>query len=169
MAKFVESQVFDELNLGFVLDEGQASPNDEFRIFYADRSPWNMVIRALGVPGHGSRMYDNSAMENLMKSIEAMSKFRENQFDLVKAGLASTSEVISVNPVYVKAGIVSPTVSCCVHVIVNVFDRLIVVFLFIFIGMTLVVVLMGLNYARFCDELTCFVFVFLQCVRSLLF
>lgn len=132
MAKFVESQVFDELNLGFVLDEGQASPNDEFRVFYADRSPWNMVIRALGVPGHGSRMYDNSAMENLMKSIEVMSKFRENQFDLVKAGLASNSEVISVNPVYVKAGIVSPTVSCCVHVIVNVFDRLIVVFLFLF-------------------------------------
>lgn len=109
MAKFVESQVFDELNLGFALDEGQASPNDEFRVFYADRSPWNMVIRALGVPGHGSRMYDNSAMENLMKSIEVMSKFRENQFDLVKAGLASNSEVISVNPVYVKAGIVSPT------------------------------------------------------------
>ncbi|GMP79349.1 hypothetical protein CsSME_00034931 [Camellia sinensis var. sinensis] len=109
MAKFVESQVFDELNLGFVLDEGQASPNDEFRVFYADRSPWNVVIRALGVPGHGSRMYDNSAMENLMKSIEVMSKFRENQFDLVKAGLASNSEVISVNPVYVKAGIVSPT------------------------------------------------------------
>lgn len=56
-------------------------------------------------------MYDNSAMENLMKSMEAISKFRESQFDKVKAGIAAISEVISINPVYMKAGIPSPTVS----------------------------------------------------------
>ncbi|XP_057486698.1 uncharacterized protein LOC130772830 [Actinidia eriantha] len=109
MGKFVKSSVFKELNVGFVLDEGQASVNDEFRVFYADRSPWSLVIRSVGMPGHGSRMYDGSAMENLMKSVEVMSKFRENQFDVVKAGLAANSEVISVNPVYLKAGIPSPT------------------------------------------------------------
>ena len=111
MAKFVESKEFEELNVGFVLDEGQASTSDEFRVFYADRSPWNLVIKASGMPGHGSRMFDNSAMENLMKSVEIISKFRENQFDVVKAGWAANSEVISVNPVYLKAGIPSPTVS----------------------------------------------------------
>ncbi|KAM7507727.1 hypothetical protein LguiA_018180 [Lonicera macranthoides] len=109
MAKFVESKEFEELNVGFVLDEGQASTSDEFRVFYADRSPWNLVIKASGMPGHGSRMFDNSAMENLMKSFEVISKFRENQFDVVKAGWATNSEVISVNPVYLKAGIPSPT------------------------------------------------------------
>lgn len=97
--------------MGFVLDEGQASPGDEFRIFYADRSPWNLIIKAKGTPGHGSRMYDNSAMENLMRSVESITKFRESQFDVVKAGEAASSEVISINPVYVKAGIPSPTVS----------------------------------------------------------
>lgn len=109
MAKFVKHKVFKEMNVGFVLDEGQASVGEEYRVFFADRSPWNLVIRATGVPGHGSRMYDNSAMENLMKSVEVMSKFRENQFDLVKAGVAANSEVISVNPVYIKAGTLSPT------------------------------------------------------------
>ncbi|XP_059631842.1 uncharacterized protein LOC132274551 [Cornus florida] len=109
MAKFVKSKEFGKLNVGFVLDEGQASTNDEFRVFYADRSPWNLVIRALGMPGHGSRLFDNSAMENLMKSIEIMTKFRGTQFDVVKAGLAANSEVISVNPVYLKAGIPTPT------------------------------------------------------------
>ncbi|XP_052205210.1 uncharacterized protein LOC127810032 isoform X2 [Diospyros lotus] len=108
MAKFANSQVFEKLNLGFVLDEGQASTNDEYRVFYADRSPWNLVIRASGTPGHGSRMYDNSALENLMKSVEVITKFREGQFDVVKAGFAANSEVISVNPVYLKAGIPSP-------------------------------------------------------------
>ncbi|KAK9270272.1 hypothetical protein L1049_025849 [Liquidambar formosana] len=108
-AKLVASREFEELNVGFVLDEGQASPGDEFRVFYADRSPWGLVIKAKGMPGHGSRMFDNGAMENLMKSVEVMSKFRESQFDVVKAGLAANSEVISVNPVYMKAGIPSPT------------------------------------------------------------
>ncbi|XP_019175505.1 PREDICTED: aminoacylase-1-like isoform X1 [Ipomoea nil] len=109
MAKFVESQEFKDLNVGFVLDEGQASPTDEFRVFYADRVPWHMTIKAVGMPGHGSRLYDNSGMENLMKSVEIISKFRDAQFDKVKAGLAANSEVISVNPVYLKAGTPSPT------------------------------------------------------------
>lgn len=109
MAKFVESNEFRELNVGFVMDEGQASTNDDFRVFYADRSPWHLIIRAKGAPGHGSRMFDNGAMENLMKSVEMITKFRESQFDVVKAGRAAISEVISVNPVYLKAGIPSPT------------------------------------------------------------
>ncbi|KAH6785759.1 hypothetical protein C2S51_038214 [Perilla frutescens var. frutescens] len=105
MMKFVESRWFKELNVGFVLDEGQASVSDEFRVFYADRSPWHLVIKARGPPGHGSRMYDDGAMENLMKSVEMMMKFRESSFDLVRAGLAANSEVISVNPVFLNAGI----------------------------------------------------------------
>ncbi|GMH00261.1 hypothetical protein Nepgr_002100 [Nepenthes gracilis] len=108
-AKFVGSKEFEELNVGFVLDEGQASTTDEFRVFYSDRSPWNLIIRAVGTPGHGSRMYDNSAMENLMKSVEIMTRFRETQFDIVKRGWAASWEVISVNPVYLKAGIPSPS------------------------------------------------------------
>lgn len=106
-AKFARSDEFRELNVGFMMDEGQASVGDEFRVFYADRAPWHLVIKAVGSPGHGSRMYDGGAMENLMRSVEVMSRFRQSQFDVVKAGLASNSEVISVNPVYLKSGIAS--------------------------------------------------------------
>lgn len=108
-AKFTASEDFKALNLGFMLDEGQANPGDEFRVFYADRCPWELVIRAQGMPGHGSRMYDSSAMENLMKGVEMITRFRDSQFDVVKAGKAANSEVVSVNPVYLKAGIPSPT------------------------------------------------------------
>lgn len=110
-AKFTASKDFKDLNLGFAMDEGQANPGDEFRVFYADRSPWGLKIKAKGVPGHGSKLYDNSAMENLMKSVEIMTRFRESQFDVIKAGRAANSEVISLNPVYMTAGIPSPTVS----------------------------------------------------------
>ncbi|KAI4375127.1 hypothetical protein MLD38_013035 [Melastoma candidum] len=111
VTKFVASKEFEELNVGFMLDEGQASTTDEFRVFYSDRTPWDLIIKAQGAPGHGSKMYDNSAMENLIKSMEIISKFRETQFDKVKAGVAVYSEVISVNPVYMKAGTPSPSVS----------------------------------------------------------
>uniref|UniRef100_A0A9I9DQV3 COPA/B second beta-propeller domain-containing protein n=1 Tax=Cucumis melo TaxID=3656 RepID=A0A9I9DQV3_CUCME len=104
-AKFVQSKEFKELNVGFMMDEGQASPGDEFRVFYADRSPWSLIIKAKGTPGHGSRMYDNSAMENLMKSVEIIGRLRESQFEIVKLGEAANSEVISVNPVFINVGI----------------------------------------------------------------
>ncbi|CAB4266957.1 unnamed protein product [Prunus armeniaca] len=107
VAKFAASKEFRDLNVGFMLDEGQANPGDEFRVFYADRTPWSLIVKAKGAPGHGSRLYDNGAMENLMKSVEVMTRFRAAQFDVVKAGKAAISEVISVNPVYLKSGIAS--------------------------------------------------------------
>ncbi|CAA6664941.1 unnamed protein product [Spirodela intermedia] len=88
-AMFTASEVFRQLNVGFVLDEGQASPTGEFRVFYADRAPWRLI--------------------NLMELVEAVTYYRNSQFDLVKAGLKAASEVISLNPVYFKAGTHSPT------------------------------------------------------------
>lgn len=97
--------------MGVVLDEGLASPDAHYRAFYAERSPWWLVIKAVGAPGHGSKLYDNSAMENLLKSIEAIRRFRASQFDLIKAGFKAEGEVVSVNMVFLKAGTPSPTVS----------------------------------------------------------
>ncbi|XP_077215654.1 peptidase M20/M25/M40 family protein isoform X2 [Tasmannia lanceolata] len=106
---FAESQRFERMNVGIVLDEGLASVNENYRVFFAERCPWWLVIRAFGAPGHGSKLYDNSAMENLMKSIESVRRFRAVQFDKVKAGLKAEGEVVSVNMVFLKAGTPSPT------------------------------------------------------------
>ncbi|KAL5789015.1 hypothetical protein ACOSP7_005964 [Xanthoceras sorbifolium] len=107
--KFADSDVFKSLNVGIVLDEGLASPTENYRVFYAERCPWWLVIKAKGAPGHGAKLYDNSAMENLLKSIEIVRKFRASQFDMVKAGLKAEGEVISVNMAFLKAGTPSPT------------------------------------------------------------
>ncbi|KAI4313190.1 hypothetical protein L6164_026188 [Bauhinia variegata] len=107
--KFYESKLFDDLNVGIVLDEGLASPSENYRAFYAERSPWWLVIKAIGTPGHGARLYDNTAMENLLKSIESIRRFRASQFDMIKVGLKGEGEVISVNMVFLKAGTPSPT------------------------------------------------------------
>ncbi|KAI4367333.1 hypothetical protein MLD38_023082 [Melastoma candidum] len=107
--KFAESKAFGSMNVGIVLDEGLASPNENYRVFYGERSPWWLVIKATGAPGHGSKLYDNSAMENLLKSLESVRRFRASQFDLVKSGLKAEGEVTSVNMVFLKAGTPSPT------------------------------------------------------------
>ncbi|PON48323.1 N-acyl-L-amino-acid amidohydrolase [Trema orientale] len=107
--KLAQSDVFEKLNVGIVLDEGLASPDENYRAFYAERSPWWLVIKAIGAPGHGAKLYDNTAMENLLKSIESVRRFRASQFDLVKAGLKAQGEVVSVNMVFLKAGTPSPT------------------------------------------------------------
>nr|XP_043630080.1 aminoacylase-1 isoform X2 [Erigeron canadensis] len=107
--KFANSEIFDEMNVGIVLDEGLASPEDYYRLFYSERCPMWLVIKATGAPGHGAKLYDNTAMENLLKSIESVRRFRASQFDLVKAGLKAEGEVVSVNMVFLKAGTPSPT------------------------------------------------------------
>ena len=120
--KLAESDVFEKMNVAFVLDEGLASPGEKYRAFYAERSPMWLVIKAKGAPGHGAKLCDNSAMENLLKSIESVRRFRTSQFDMVKAGLRAEGEVVSVNMVFLKAGTQTPTVSllldflqCCTH------------------------------------------------------
>lgn len=68
------------------------------------------MIKATGAPGHGAKLYDDTALENLVKSLETIDRFRASQFDMVKAGLKADGEVISVNMVFLKAGTPSPTV-----------------------------------------------------------
>lgn len=105
----VNSDVFEKMNVAFVLDEGLPSPGEKYRAFYAERAPWWLVIKARGSPGHGAKLYDNSAMENLMKSIESIRRFRASQFDMLKAGLKAEGEMVSVNMVFLKAGTQTPT------------------------------------------------------------
>lgn len=80
-------------------------------MFYGEKSPWWLVIKAVGAPGHGAKLYDNTALENLFKSIETVRRFRASQFDLIKSGLKTEGDVVSVNMVFLKSGTPSPTVS----------------------------------------------------------
>ena len=94
---------------------GLPSPSKSYRVFYGERSPWWLVIKAKGPPGHGAKLYDNSAIENLLKSIESIRRFRASQFDLLKAGGIAEGHVVSVNMAFLKAGTPSPTVTCLLH------------------------------------------------------
>ncbi|KAK3275825.1 hypothetical protein CYMTET_16062 [Cymbomonas tetramitiformis] len=66
MLPFTESDFFQAMQVGVSLDEGWATPEEVYPVFYAERTPWWLVIRSSGNPGHGSKLYDNSAMEGLL-------------------------------------------------------------------------------------------------------
>ncbi|KAG7573705.1 N-acyl-L-amino-acid amidohydrolase [Arabidopsis suecica] len=110
VGKFVESDIFKSLNISIVLDEGLPSPTESYRVFNGERIPWSLQIKAVGQPGHGSKLYDDSAMENLTKSIESIMRFRASQFDQLKHKecLKGEGDVISVNMVFLKAGTPTP-------------------------------------------------------------
>lgn len=44
MKKFVESSEFAALNIGFALDEGLASTDDSFSLYYGERTLWRKFI-----------------------------------------------------------------------------------------------------------------------------
>lgn len=67
---------FDSLNIGYELDEGLANPENVYRVFYGERSPWWIKVIATGQPGHGSAFIKNSAGERLHKYLAKVMEFR---------------------------------------------------------------------------------------------
>lgn len=77
-------------------------------MFNGERVPWFLEIQAVGQAGHDAKLYDNSAMENLTKSIDCIMRYRASLFDELKAGFMKEGHVVSVNMVYLNAGTLQP-------------------------------------------------------------
>lgn len=67
MGRFVMSDDFKNLNIGFALDEGIANQNNALKIFYGERTPWWIDVTARGSTGHGSQLIKNTAVEKLVR------------------------------------------------------------------------------------------------------
>ncbi|KAL3693749.1 hypothetical protein R1sor_007400 [Riccia sorocarpa] len=104
--KFSVSKEFEELNASIVLDEGSiSSSGDKYIAINGEKNMWWLVITAKGETGHGSIYFENSAAENMFKSIASINAFRDSQMALVRAGEKSSEEVVSVNSVFLKSGL----------------------------------------------------------------
>lgn len=68
---------FDALNAGFELDEGLATPDNVYKVYYGERTPWWIKIIATGQPGHASQFIPNTAGQKLAKFINKVLNFRE--------------------------------------------------------------------------------------------
>ncbi|KAJ1569471.1 adenylate cyclase, partial [Nowakowskiella sp. JEL0078] len=111
MHKFIETADFAKLNVGFALDEGYANPDDAYSVFYGERAPWWIKIKATGSAGHGSQFLGQVATLQLMKVINKFIAFRESEQRRLKIGKNTDGsplqlgDVTTTNLTMLKAGV----------------------------------------------------------------
>jgi len=106
MKLFVKTAEFKQLNVGFALDEGVASEDDVYNVFYAERVKWWLQVHCIGNPGHGSKFIENTAAEKLQKVINKFLAFREEQkLKLESDPNLSLGDVTTVNLNLLQGGV----------------------------------------------------------------
>ena len=60
-------------------DEGLANVDDEYSVFYGERTPWWVIVEAVGPTGHGSRFIQGTATHALHAFTSRALKFRKEQ------------------------------------------------------------------------------------------
>lgn len=80
MGELLKSPEFQEMQpIALALDEGLANPRESFTVFYGERTPWWILVRAEGPTGHGSRFIQATAVEKLMGVVNKALAFRHEQ------------------------------------------------------------------------------------------
>lgn len=111
MRLFVKTDAFRNLNIGFSLDEGIASPDEIIPVFYAERSVWRIDFICRGTTGHGSLLHENTAGEKLRHILDHMMDFRDEQVKKLKNNPElSIGDVTSVNLTILSGGVQSNVV-----------------------------------------------------------
>jgi len=84
MCIFLESAYFRSLgHISLAIDEGLASEDDSFALFYGERLPWWIKYTSRGNTGHASRFIEGCAVESIVKVCNKALAFREAQRDLL--------------------------------------------------------------------------------------
>ncbi|CAE7640695.1 Acy1 [Symbiodinium sp. CCMP2592] len=87
MGELLKTPEFNALGeIGLALDEGLSNPGDAFTVFYGERTPWWLLVRATGPTGHGSRFIKNTAPQKLLRFAERALAFRKAQEDSLGHG-----------------------------------------------------------------------------------
>jgi len=122
LGSFVDTEDFRKLNVGLALDEGLASPNDVYTVFYGERVPWWVMFKASGNTGHGSRFIKNTAMEKLIKVVNKALQFRAEQEAKLHGGCnhgvaKKLGDVVTLNLTVLKGFVEGPNNSFAFNVI----------------------------------------------------
>lgn len=81
MEKFVSTEPFQKLNVGFSLDEGIASPSEDFNVYYAERTIWQITFKCFGRSGHGSMLFKDTPGEKIHYIVSKLMEMRARAVD----------------------------------------------------------------------------------------
>ncbi|KAA8497364.1 Aminoacylase-1 [Porphyridium purpureum] len=104
MGRLVDSSLFTALNVGVELDEGLASPTEEFELCWAERRPFWTRITVSDAPGHGAMVPASTATLTLVQILAHVATYRQEIVEQVNSGAKELGEVVSVNINHVHAG-----------------------------------------------------------------
>ncbi|KAH7704446.1 Protein C10C5.4 [Aphelenchoides avenae] len=107
MEKFVETDKFKEMNVGFMLDESHASPTETFVIHYAERVTWWLKVTCCGTAGHGSRFIEDHAGGKFTRMLQHFLAFRDEQKKKLddSNGTLGLGDVVTVNLTQIEGGV----------------------------------------------------------------
>jgi len=106
MCPFAKSAEFAALNVGFALDEGIASPDDTYDLFYGERAIWQFRVTAKGKTGHASILHEDTAAEKIHKVINKLLGIRETEKARLKANSNfALGDVTSINMTMLQGGL----------------------------------------------------------------
>jgi aminoacylase len=118
MEKFVDTQDFRELNVGFALDEGLAHPGEEMIVYYGERASWWLLLTATGPTGHGSQLFPQTAGDSLLQFLSRLTKWREEEsLKLRSDSKKRLGDVTTINVNMIKTGTFAPDGTFQVNVI----------------------------------------------------
>ena len=106
MMGFVKTEAFKNLNVGFSMDEGMASVDDELPLYYGERSCFWIKVTCPGSPGHGSRFLPNTAGEKARKEINKLLEYRDKEERRLETNPELTlGDVTTVNLTLMQGGV----------------------------------------------------------------
>ncbi|GMH58168.1 hypothetical protein TrLO_g12543 [Triparma laevis f. longispina] len=80
---FYKDTILNKGGIGLALDEGLASEDNVYSVFYGERLPWWIEVTAKGNTGHGSRFIEPTAMEQIIEISKKALEFRKNQKNIL--------------------------------------------------------------------------------------
>merc|ERR1719453_298939 len=87
----LSSQWYESLNIELALDEGLASEDGTFSVFYGERLPWWVKVTAKGNTGHGSRFIEGTAVEQIIGVANRALTYRAQQRNLLHKNCSHTN------------------------------------------------------------------------------
>lgn len=105
MKKFVHSPEFRALNLGVMMDEGLAHPEDKYVVYTGERTGIWVRFTATGPVGHGSKLIEGTAFEKVSRAINRLQTLRdENVAKFNSSPTVVLGDVTTVNVTVVQGG-----------------------------------------------------------------
>jgi len=100
-----DTQRWKDMNVGCILDEGLATEDDVYTVFYGQRTNFRTQMEFHGATGHGSRFIENAAISQATAVLSQALAYRDSQEQKMIDNNLTLGRVTTLNPTILQAGV----------------------------------------------------------------